>query len=102
MRHVFIFQKVLTSDFNGKKTIQSCEDFVKEYKLYLNNSLLLLGQRAYQKNNDSLQLWSRICSTTVFYTYIFGVFDKKLLKQFTDLLEKVFQYFLFSLYRSTE
>lgn len=61
-----------------------------EYKLYLSNSVLLLGQRAYQKANDPLQMWSRICSTTVFYTYIYGVFDKKLLKQFLDLLEKVF------------
>ncbi|CAI6354546.1 unnamed protein product [Macrosiphum euphorbiae] len=84
-----IFEKVLTSDFKGKKEIQSCDDFVNEFKLYLNNSVLLLGQRAYQKSNNPLQIWSRICSTTVFYTYIFGVFDKKLLKQFTDLLEKV-------------
>ncbi|XP_025203475.1 WASH complex subunit 4 isoform X2 [Melanaphis sacchari] len=84
-----IFEKVLTSDFNGKKEIQSCDDFVNEFKLYLNNSVLLLGQRTYQKSNNLLQIWSRICSTTVFYTYIFGVFDKKLLKQFTDLLEKV-------------
>ncbi|VVC44144.1 Hypothetical protein CINCED_3A019506 [Cinara cedri] len=84
-----IFEKVLTSDFSSKKVIQSCDDFVNEYKLYLNNSILLLGHRTYQKNNDVLQLWSRVCSTAVFYTYIFGVFDKKLLKQFTDLLEKV-------------
>lgn len=91
----FILQKVLTSDFNGKKEIQSCDDFVNEFKLYLNNSVLLLGQRAYQKSNNLLLIWSRICSTTVFYTYIFGVFDKKLLKQFTDLLEKVCFIFLF-------
>lgn len=65
-----------------------------EYKLYLSNSVLLLGQRTYQKANDPLQIWSRICSTTVFYTYIYGVFDKKLLGQFLDLLEKVFRYFL--------
>lgn len=89
----FFFQRVLTSDFNKKKEIKSCDDFVNEFKLYLNNSVLLLGQRNYQKNNDPLQIWSRICSTTVFYTYIFGVFDKKLLKQFMDLLEKVFTFF---------
>lgn len=87
--YFFILQKVLTSDFKGKKEIQSCDDFVNEFKLYLNNYVLLLGQRAYQKSNNPLQIWSRVCSTTVFYTYIFGVFDKKLLKQFTDLLEKV-------------
>jgi len=68
---------------------------VNEFKLYLNNSVLLLGQRAYQKSNNPLQIWSRVCSTTVFYTYIFGVFDKKLLKQFTDLLEKVHYFFQF-------
>lgn len=51
---------------------------------------MLLGQRSYQKTNNPQQLWSRICSTTVFYTYLFGVFDKKLLNQFMDLLEKVF------------
>lgn len=79
----------MISDFNGKKEIQSCDEFVNEFKLYLNNSVLLLGQRSYQKCNDPLQMWSRICCTTVFYTYIFGVFDKKLLKQFMDLLEKV-------------
>lgn len=83
------FQRVLISDFNGKKKIQSCNEFVNEYKLYLNNSVVLLGQRAYLKSNDPQQLWSRICSTTVFYTYIFGVFDKKLLNQLMDLLEKV-------------
>jgi len=90
---MFCFQSVLTSDFNGKKEIKSCDNFVNQLKFYLNNSVQLLGQRAYQKNNDPLQIWSRICSTTVFYTYIFGVFDKKLLKQFMDLLEKVFTCF---------
>lgn len=86
---IFFFQKVLTSEFNGKKEIQSNVDFVNEYRLYLNNFLLLVGQRSYLKSKDSLQTWSRVCSTTVFYTYIFGVFDKKLLKQFMELLEKV-------------
>jgi hypothetical protein len=79
----------LSSDFIGKKNIQACDNFVNEFKLYLNNSVLLMGQHSYQKCNDPLQMWSRVCSTTVFYTYIFGVFDKKLLKQFMDLLEKV-------------
>lgn len=72
-----------------KKEIQFNNNFVNEFRLYLNNSVLLLGQRAYLKSKDPLQTWSRICSTTVFYTYIFGVFDKKLLKQFMELLEKV-------------
>lgn len=85
----FCFKRVLTSNFNGKKEIQSCDDFVSKFKLYLNNSLLLLGQRGYQKFSNPYETWSRICSTTVFYTYLFGVFDKKLLKQFMDLLEKV-------------
>jgi len=93
---VFCLQRILTCDFNGKKKVKSCDDLLNEFKLYLNNSVLLLGQRTYQKSNDPLQIWSRICSTTVFYTYIFGVFDKKLLKQFTDLLEKVYTfYFLY-------
>lgn len=85
---------MLTSDFNGKRKLQSCDEFVNEYKLYLNNSVMLMGQRAYQKSNDPQQLWSRICSTTVFYTYIFGVFDKKILNQFMDLLAKAYKYFL--------
>lgn len=85
---------MLTSDFNGKRKLQLCDEFVNEYKLYLNNSVMLMGQRAYQKNNNPQQLWSRICSTTVFYTYIFGVFDKKILNQFMDLLEKAYKYFM--------
>lgn len=85
----------MTSDFNGKKKIQHCDDFVNEFRLYLNNALLLFGSRSDQKSNEALRTWSRICSTTVFYTYIFGVFDKKLLKQFMDLIEKVLNIFLY-------
>lgn len=95
MNFFLFFQRILTTDFNGKREIQSCDELVNEYKLYLNNFVMLMGQRAYQKSNDPQQLWSRICSTTVFYTYIFGVFDKKLLNQFMDLLEKAYKYFLF-------
>ncbi|XP_050529563.1 WASH complex subunit 4 isoform X2 [Daktulosphaira vitifoliae] len=83
------FQAILVYDFKEKKKIQICDDFVNEFKLYLNNAVYSLGQRLYDKAIDPLRIWSRTCTTTVFYTYMFGVFDKKLLKQFTDYLEKV-------------
>ncbi|XP_050426323.1 WASH complex subunit 4 [Adelges cooleyi] len=84
-----IFQKILKSDLKEKKSIQSCDEFVNEFRLYLNNAVYTLGQRFHLKAIDPLRMWSRICTTTVFYTYMFGVFDKKLLKQFTEFLEKV-------------